>query len=65
MMTGTDEKIDLVLVAEHQFPMRLLAREILEQSGSSVMEADNGEAVVDFCTRRHPDAINREGVRHG
>lgn len=57
MTTESSEKGNLVLVVDDDFTMRLLAREILEQSGFTVVEATNGEAAIEIYTSRHPDII--------
>lgn len=57
MTTESTEKADLVLVADDDFTMRMLARATLEQSGFTVAEAENGEAAIALFAERHPDIV--------
>ena len=47
----------VVLLAEDERPVRMLARRVLEQAGYRVLEASSGEKAIELCDG-HPGPIN-------
>lgn len=59
-MTNTDNntiKKPLILVADDDITVRMIARECLEESGFDVEEAGNGSEAVERATQLQPDAV--------
>ncbi|WP_372796726.1 response regulator [Pontiella sp.] len=56
-MIPTPENKPLVLVADDDITIRMIARECLEESGFRVEEAQDGHEAVEFCTHNQPDAV--------
>ena len=46
-----------ILVVDDDPAMRLVLREILEQDGHAVEEAEDGEAALWMCERNRPDVV--------
>ncbi|MEN8254141.1 MAG: response regulator [Verrucomicrobiota bacterium] len=58
MNTNTDsQKKPLILVADDDITVRMIARECLEESGFAVAEAENGREAVELCSRIQPDTV--------
>ena len=55
--THGDTEADLVLVVDDDFTMRMLARATLEQSGFTVVEAEDGESAIEIFVAQHPDIV--------
>ena len=56
-MNMNSKKIPLILVADDDITVRMIARECLQASGFAVEEAENGFEAVDLCSRLQPDAV--------
>lgn len=52
-----NQKNPLVLVADDDFTVRLLAAEALEQAGFDVREAENGQEAMDIFLQETPDIV--------
>ena len=55
-MSGTRAR-DLVLVVDDDLTLRLLAREVLEQAGFGVADAEDGISALALCERLAPDIV--------
>jgi signal transduction histidine kinase/DNA-binding response OmpR family regulator len=53
----SERELPLVLVADDDISVRILARASLEQAGFTVEEAENGETALSAFTRLHPDIV--------
>ena len=45
------------LIVDDDFIIRMDAKDILEQAGFEVLDADHGDAAFDLLKTRHPDVV--------
>lgn len=57
MTMNSKKNTPLILVADDDITVRMIARECLEESGFAVEEAENGVEAIDLCSRIQPDAV--------
>jgi CheY-like chemotaxis protein len=53
----TNQSVPTILVAEGDYDARFLLKSLLELKGFQVLEASDGEEVVDIALRKRPDLL--------